>query len=136
MNLLAYQAKCAEIANAAIAGEKPQITAPEEKKETKVADIKDWEGVKVMPQPKPQMDLEGMTWVLVDEIEDGREEIAAIYHSHTKSEAYPSQTDVNLAANWPDPLYIICSLADPERPDVRAFAIRDGDVEEVALDVD
>jgi hypothetical protein len=68
-NLMAYQAKAAEIANAAIAGEKPVIAAPEEKKETKVADIKDWEGVKVMPQPKPQMDLEGITWVLVDEIE-------------------------------------------------------------------
>jgi hypothetical protein len=68
-NLLAYQAKCAEIALSAIAGEKPVISAPEEKKEQKVADIKDWEAVKVMPQPKPQMDLEGLTWVLVDEIE-------------------------------------------------------------------
>jgi len=68
-NLLAYQAKCAEIALSAVAGEKPVIAAPEEKKEQKVADIKDWEGVKVMPQPKPQMDLEGITWVLVDEIE-------------------------------------------------------------------
>jgi hypothetical protein len=68
-NLLAYQAKCAEIALSAIAGEKAVIAAPEEKKETKAIDIKDWEGVKVMPQPKPQMDLEGTTWVLVDEIE-------------------------------------------------------------------
>ena len=68
-NLLAYQAKCAEIAASAVAGEKPVIAAPEEKKEQKIADIKDWEGVKVMPQPKPQMDLEGITWVLVDEIE-------------------------------------------------------------------
>jgi hypothetical protein len=68
-NLLAYQAKCAEIALTAIAGEKPVLIAPEEKKEQKAADIKDWEGVKVMPQPKPQMDLEGITWVLVDEIE-------------------------------------------------------------------
>jgi hypothetical protein len=68
-NLLAYQAKTAEIAAAAVAGEKPVIAAPEEKKEQKVADIRDWEGVKVMPQPKPQMDLEGITWVLVDEIE-------------------------------------------------------------------
>lgn len=68
-NLLAYQAKCAEIAASAIAGEKPVMVAPEEKKEQKVADIRDWEGVKVMPQPKPQMDLEGITWVLVDEIE-------------------------------------------------------------------
>jgi hypothetical protein len=68
-NLLAYQAKCAEIALSAVAGEKPVIAAPEEKKEQKIADIKDWEGVKVMPAPKPQMDLEGITWVLVDEIE-------------------------------------------------------------------
>jgi hypothetical protein len=68
-NLLAYQAKCAEIALTAVAGEKPVLVAPEEKKEQKAADIKDWEGVKVMPQPKPQMELEGITWVLVDEIE-------------------------------------------------------------------
>ena len=68
-NLISYQAKCAEIALAAVAGEKPVLVAPEEKKEQKQADIKDWEGVKVMPQPKPQMDLEGITWVLVDEIE-------------------------------------------------------------------
>ena len=70
MNLLAYQNKCAEIAISAIAGEKAQIQAPAEVKDsTKVADIKDWEGVKTMPQPKPSMDLEGLTWVLVDEIE-------------------------------------------------------------------
>lgn len=69
------------------------------------------------------------------EIEERGEEIAAIYHSHTKSDAYPSQTDVNLAANWPDPLYLICSLADPDSPAVKAFSIRDGAVEEVALEV-
>ena len=70
MNLLAYQAKCAEIAMSAVAGEKPLIAAPEKKNDApKVADIKDWEGVKGMPAPKPQMDLEGITWVLVDEIE-------------------------------------------------------------------
>ena len=70
------------------------------------------------------------------EIEERGEEIAAIYHSHTKSPAEPSQTDINLAANWPDPLYLICSLAEPEAPDVRGFAIRDGYVEEVPLDVE
>jgi hypothetical protein len=70
MNLLSFQSKAADIASLAVAGEKPIIEAPSEKKEAvKVADIKDWEGVKVMPQPKPQMDLEGITWVLVDEIE-------------------------------------------------------------------
>lgn len=69
-------------------------------------------------------------------IEDGGEEIAAIYHSHTKSPAYPSQTDVNLAKNWPDPLYLICSLENEGSPVVRAFAIRDGEVEERKLAVE
>ena len=71
---------------------------------------------------------------ITGEIEDRGEELAGIYHSHTRSEAYPSQTDVNLATNWPDPLYLICSLADPHRPVVRAFTIRDGRVEESALE--
>ena len=28
-------------------------------------------------------------------------ELGAIYHSHTHTEPYPSQTDINFAANWP-----------------------------------
>jgi proteasome lid subunit RPN8/RPN11 len=67
-------------------------------------------------------------------IEERGEELVAIYHSHTKTAAEPSQTDINLAENWPDPVYLICSLADPE-PRVRGFAIRDGEVGEVELDV-
>ncbi len=68
-------------------------------------------------------------------IEEAGEELAGIYHSHTKSEAYPSQTDVNLAQGWPDPLWFICSLRDADAPVVRAFAIRDGAVDEVELEV-
>ena len=71
---------------------------------------------------------------IVGEIERAGEELAAINHSHTRSEAYPSQTDVNLARNWPDPVYLICSLASAE-PELRGFTIRDGRVEEVELDV-
>ena len=73
---------------------------------------------------------------LLNAIEDAGEELVGIYHSHTRSEAYPSQTDVNLARFWPDPVWLICSLADAERPTVRAFAIRDGAVDEVALEVE
>jgi [CysO sulfur-carrier protein]-S-L-cysteine hydrolase len=73
---------------------------------------------------------------IMSEIERGGQEIAAIYHSHTKTSAVPSQTDINLAESWPDPLYLICSLADPDAPDVRAYAIRDGRADEVDLDVD
>jgi proteasome lid subunit RPN8/RPN11 len=72
---------------------------------------------------------------IMGEIDRKGEELAAIYHSHTRSEAYPSQTDVNLAANWPDPVYLICSLAAPE-PELRAFGIRDAKVEEVELVVE
>lgn len=72
---------------------------------------------------------------LMNRIEADGEELVGIYHSHTKSEAFPSQTDINLAANWPDPLYLICSLEHPDDPVVRAFALRDGSVEEVELDV-
>ena len=69
MNLMAYQAKCAEIAMSAVAGEKALIEAPDKKEAPKLANINDWEAVKVMPAPKPSMELEGITWVLVDEIE-------------------------------------------------------------------
>ncbi len=69
---------------------------------------------------------------IYNEIDEAGDEIAAIYHSHTRSEAFPSQTDVNLAREWSDPLWIICSLAEAE-PVVRSFAIRDGAVEEVEL---
>ena len=66
------------------------------------------------------------------EIEDAGEELAAIYHSHTKSAAYPSQTDVNLAG-WPDAVYVIVSLEEPESPDVRGFWIRDGEISDAGL---
>jgi hypothetical protein len=69
VNLMAYQSKAADIAQSAIAGEKALISAPEVKDKPKLAAIGDWEGVKTMPSPKPQMDLEGLTWVLIDEIE-------------------------------------------------------------------
>ena len=59
-------------------------------------------------------------------------EIIAIYHSHPASPAYPSATDVELAF-WPDAVFLICSLADPQRPEVRGFRIRNGGIQEVTL---
>ncbi len=69
-NLLAYQSKACEVAGAAVAGEKAVIEVSESKKEeVKVADLKDWEGVKMLPRPEAEMNLEGLTWLLVDEID-------------------------------------------------------------------
>lgn len=74
----------------------------------------------------------GDQYRIMMEIEERGWELGAIYHSHTKSPAYPSQTDVNLAF-YPDALYIIVSLADPDEPDVRAFRIVEGRIEEADL---
>jgi len=71
---------------------------------------------------------------IMEQMEAAGEELLAIYHSHTASPAYPSQTDVNLAA-YPDAVYVIVSLQDAERPDLRGFRIRDREIGEVELDV-
>ncbi|HEX6512603.1 MAG TPA: M67 family metallopeptidase [Chloroflexota bacterium] len=47
-------------------------------------------------------------------------DVFGIFHSHTHSQAYPSTTDVNLAANWPNVYYFIASLRD-EEPRLRAI---------------
>ncbi|MGB0872528.1 MAG: Mov34/MPN/PAD-1 family protein [Solirubrobacterales bacterium] len=67
-------------------------------------------------------------------IDDADQDVGAIYHSHTRSAAYPSQTDINLAL-WPEALYIIVSLADDRSPDVKAFSIVDRKVSEVQLEI-
>jgi [CysO sulfur-carrier protein]-S-L-cysteine hydrolase len=53
----------------------------------------------------------------------------AIYHSHTHTQAYPSATDIRLAA-YPEATYLIVTLQDRDHPDVRAFSIVDGEVTE------
>ena len=68
------------------------------------------------------------------EIPERDEEMLAIYHSHTASPAYPSQTDINLAT-YPDAVYLILSLAEGEEP-LRGFRIDDGQVSEVDVSVE
>ena len=48
--------------------------------------------------------------------------LGGVYHSHTRSPAYPSRTDVARAAE-PEWAYLLVSLEEPEDPDVRAFWI-------------
>lgn len=62
---------------------------------------------------------------IMDEIDDAGEDLLAIYHSHTRSAAYPSRTDVELAF-FPDTLYLIVSIADQDAPEIRAFRISRG----------
>jgi [CysO sulfur-carrier protein]-S-L-cysteine hydrolase len=67
-------------------------------------------------------------------IDDADLDLGAIYHSHTRSAPYPSQTDINLAF-YPDAVYIIVGLAG-DQPEVRAYRIRDGQVSESELSVE
>lgn len=68
------------------------------------------------------------------EIDDAGLELGAIYHSHTRTEPYPSQTDINLAF-YPDALYLIVGLVG-DTADVRAYSIRGGKVADAELLVD
>jgi len=67
------------------------------------------------------------------DIDTREEELLAIYHSHPASPAYPSATDLRLAF-YPDAVYIILSLAQPERPVVRAFRLEDSTIREISVE--
>jgi proteasome lid subunit RPN8/RPN11 len=69
-----------------------------------------------------------------NEMEDESLALVAIYHSHTRSPAYPSATDVSLAY-YPEAVYLIVSLADPNAPVLRGFRITDGKVNEEVLEI-
>ena len=81
-----------------------------------------------------EMDPQGQ-YNALKSIEDADEELVAIYHSHTRSAAYPSQTDVNEAVMWPEQVYVIVSLADADAPDVKAFLLEGLKIADVELDV-
>ncbi len=71
---------------------------------------------------------------LIDTIEADGHELGAIYHSHTRTAPYPSQTDINFAANWPGVEWVIVGLAQPENPETRSYLIEDGQVREAPLE--
>ncbi|MBV9684660.1 MAG: M67 family metallopeptidase [Solirubrobacterales bacterium] len=70
--------------------------------------------------PEEQLELH-------NRIEEAGLELGAIYHSHTRTEPRPSQTDINFARLWPGVLWIIVGL-DGEQAEVRTWRIDDGQV--------
>jgi proteasome lid subunit RPN8/RPN11 len=72
-----------------------------------------------------------------NELEDQGLEVG-IYHSHPRSQAEPSQTDINLA-HYPTWVYLIVSLVGREdggEPHIRAWRIAEGKVEEEEIVVE
>jgi [CysO sulfur-carrier protein]-S-L-cysteine hydrolase len=66
---------------------------------------------------------------VTEAIEDAGRELVGIVHSHTHSEAYPSETD-RQQAFYPDAHYVLVSLLDRANPVLRGYSIRDGVIEE------
>jgi [CysO sulfur-carrier protein]-S-L-cysteine hydrolase len=79
-------------------------------------------------------EIDGMEQYRIQtEIEDAGLELGAIYHSHTRSDPVPSQTDINLAF-YPESLYVIVGVKGDE-PDVRAWEITGGSYTQRDLEI-
>ena len=70
-----------------------------------------------------------------NDIESAGLELGAIYHSHTRTEPRPSQTDITFAHGWPGVLWVIVGLTTGQ-PQVRTWSIQDGQVTEAELAVE
>jgi len=68
------------------------------------------------------------------EMEDRDEDPVVIYHSHTATEAYPSRTDIELAA-VPEAHYVLVSVRDENAIEFRSYRIGDGEVTEEPVTV-
>ncbi len=70
------------------------------------------------------------------EIDDNEERdgpLAGVYHSHTRTEPFPSQTDMNFAQAWgPGIEWVIIGL-DGDDATVRSYLIDGASVEEVPI---
>lgn len=82
----------------------------------------DQSSVSYLMDPKEQMKV-------FKKMDEAKEELLAIFHSHVASSAEPSQKD-RMLAPYPDVSYLIVSLADMEKPDLKSFKIDSGKVAE------
>jgi proteasome lid subunit RPN8/RPN11 len=69
---------------------------------------------------------------VIDEIEEAGGELGGMYHSHTRTDPYPSETDKNFARNWPGLEWVIVGLAHGEVR-VESYLIEDGTVRSVGV---
>jgi proteasome lid subunit RPN8/RPN11 len=84
-----------------------------------------------------RFDIDGRELIAFAFADEDEDQLTAIYHSHTRSVPYPSQTDVNFAAGWPGVEWLIVGIpkAGDAEPEVRSFLIENGTIREVELEV-
>jgi proteasome lid subunit RPN8/RPN11 len=74
-----------------------------------------------------------------DVSDDEGEKIIGIFHSHTHTQAYLSETDVKnaLTSGYLEEYYVVVSLVEKTRPVLRAYKIsKTGEITEVIVDFD
>lgn len=76
-------------------------------------------------------ELDSQSLLAANELDDEGWQVG-VYHSHPRSSAEPSQTDINLA-HYPHWVYLIVSLAG--EPEVRAWRIEEGRVTEEPIEL-
>ena len=85
--------------------------------------------------PKLRYEMHGQDqYDILMAIDEAGNEIGAIYHSHPRTEAYPSLTDMAWSEQYPDAEWIIVGHVETE-PVVRSFRVTKQDVDEVELEV-
>lgn len=70
----------------------------------------------------------------LEDIEESGAELGAIYHSHTRTAPYPSQTDQNWSEQYPGAEWIIVGVADGA-VEVKSYLVTRSSVEEVPVEV-
>jgi proteasome lid subunit RPN8/RPN11 len=75
--------------------------------------------------PKEQLEV-------FDEMDEQGWELVGIFHTHTHSEAYPSDTDRDQAF-YPEASYLVMSLSDRANPILRSFRIEEDEIREEDL---
>jgi proteasome lid subunit RPN8/RPN11 len=96
----------------------------------------------VMPLANVEHNPEGCGWRAdsreqlraFERMDDMGWQLLAVYHSHPHSAASPSERDIEHAL-YPDALYVIVSLLNPDAPEVAAFRIAEGVVRPQPLSI-
>jgi proteasome lid subunit RPN8/RPN11 len=86
----------------------------------------------VHPTPETRYLIDGKEVLqALRESDDFDRELVAIYHSHPRTQAYPSPTDRD-EARWPAAAYVLVSLR-AEPPELFAYRIKEGAVREISV---